>query len=287
MPNMGRRRDRERDPAGAHRVRASGLSPFVTAPTGVAVDEILLVRPLLHAVAMRIVIGRRNMKKTFVIVIWLALMVPAAARAQGIWLQKGVSGVGAQLSVEHQDGANGYSLLGAYSYQGFLDLELSLGWLDTSMIDIPDLSVYTLGAGVIYHPLKQTKEVPLSLKVAADYRQTFFSSDMLKENDSSLSGWDAVFSGGAYRFFPLAERIGVTPEIDLGWHHASASATILGDTQTTTDDTLVILLGASLAYLDSSGHIWGLSPALTFGPGNTPTTFGLAVSFVSTLPGAR
>ncbi len=227
------------------------------------------------------------MQKTFVIVIWLALMVPSAARAQGIWLQKGVSGVGAEVTVSHQDGASALSLLGAYSYQGFLDLELSLGWVDATMTDIPDLGVYTLGAEVIYHPLKQTKETPVSLKIDLGYKQTFYSSDTLSENDISLSSWDSVLAGGAYRFFPLAERIGVTPEIDLGWVHSSASTTSLGDTQTVTDDALAIVVQAAFAYLDSAGHIWGVAPALSFGPGSTPTTFSISVAFVSTLSGGH
>jgi hypothetical protein len=247
----------------------------------------LLVRPLLRARAMRMVIGHRNMPRTYMIVIWLALVVPSAAHAQGIWLQKGVSGVGAQVTVSHQDGSSALTLLGGYSYHGFLDFELSLGAGDANALDIPDLTVYSLGAALVYHPLKQTREIPISLKVEASYSQNFYSSDTLSENDASLSAWGTMLAGGAYRFFPLAPRIGVTPEIDLGWSHSSATATIFGDSQTATDDSFVITLGAALAYLDSAGHIWGAAPVLSFGPGNTPTVFGLSVAFITTLPGAR
>lgn len=236
---------------------------------------------------MRMLIGQRNMPRTFLIVIWLALVVPSVAHAQGIWLQKGVSGVGAQVTVSHQDGASSLGILGAYSYQGFLDFELSLGAGGANIQDVPDLTVYTLGAGFIYHPLKQTREIPVSLKVEAGYTQSFYSGDALSENDISISAWGTVLAGGIYRFFPLAPRIGVTPEIDLGWTHSSGTVTILGDSQTVTDDSFLINLGAAFAYLDSAGHIWGVAPALSFGPGNTPTVFSLSVAFVSTLPGAR
>ncbi len=236
---------------------------------------------------MRTVIGLRNMPKTFVIAIWLALMVPSAARAQGAWLQKGVSGVAADLTVTHQAGDNVVLLSGGYSHRGVLDVGLDVGWAAPTMGDIPDLSAYLLGANLTYHPLKQTKETPLSISVAANYTQTFFSSDTLSANDISLSGWTTVLTAGVYRFFPVAERIGVTPEIDLGWGHNSVSAMSLDQTQTTTNDQFVIQLTADIAYLDSADHIWGVAPSLSFGPGNYPTTFGITVAFISTILGAH
>jgi hypothetical protein len=243
--------------------------------------------PLLRARAMRMLIGLRNMHKTFMIVIGLALVVPSVARAQGNWLQKGVSGVGAEVGVAHQDGDTELLVTGAYSHQGFLDILLTLGWHDAAITGLPDLSVYSLSGELDYHPLKQTKEVPLSLKVGIAYAQTFFSSETLSENDLSLSAWETVLGAGVYRFFPLAERIGVTPQITAGWVHESASATSFGETQTNTDDRFALGVMASFAYLDSAGHIWGLTPSLGFGPGNTPTTFSFSVAFISTLLGAR
>ena len=227
------------------------------------------------------------MLKTFMIVIGLALVVPSVARAQGNWLQKGVSGVGVDVGVAHQDGDTELTLTGGYSHQGFLDILLTLGWHDATITGIPDLSAYSVGAELDYHPLKQTKEIPLSLKVGIAYAQTFFSSETLSENDASLSSWDAVLGAGVYRFFPLAERIGVIPQLNVRWVHLSASATRLGDTQTNTDDQFGIGVTAAFAYLDSAGHIWGVAPSLDFGPGDTATAFGFAVTFISTIPGAR
>ena len=232
-------------------------------------------------------IGQRNMLRTSMIVIWLALVVPSVARAQGNWLQKGVSGVGADVGVAHQDGDTELVLTGGYSHQGFLDVLLTFGWHDATITNLPDLSAYSLGAELDYHPLKQTKEVPLSLKVGIAYVQTFFSSDTLSENDASLSSWETVLGAGVYRFFPLAERIGVTPQLTVGWVHASATGTRSGETQTSTDDQFAIGVMAGFAYLDSAGHIWGVTPNVNFGPGNTTTSFGFSVTFISTIPGAR
>lgn len=227
------------------------------------------------------------MQRTFAIVIWVVLMIPSAARAQGSWLQKGVSGVGAEASVSHAGSASTLGLRGGYSHQGILDAVLSLGWVDTTVADLPDLSVYALGALLAYHPVKQTREIPLSLSVGIGYEQSFFSSDTLRENDESVSQWTTTLIGGAYRFFPLAERIGVTPQIDLAWLHSSFTDAIFDQSQTITDDQLAISLKAAVAYLDSAGHIWGVTPGLSFGPGKTPTAFELSVTFISTIQGAR
>jgi hypothetical protein len=247
----------------------------------------LLVRPLLRARPMRMMIGHRDMQRTFAIVIWLVLMIPSAARAQGSWLQKGVSGVAAEASVSHAGSTSIFGLRGGYSHQGILDVDLSLGWVDTNVADLPDLSVYALGVLLAYHPVKQTREIPLSLSVGIGYEQDFFSSDTLRENDESVSQWATTLIGGAYRFFPLAERLGVTPQIDLAWLHSSFTDAVFDQSQTITDDQFVITLKAEVAYLDSAGHIWGVAPGLSFGPGNTPTAFGLSVTFISTIQGAR
>jgi len=267
---------------------ARGAAPVTPDyPGGIAICETLLVHPLLRARAMRTMIGLRNMPKTFVIVIWLALMVPSVARAQGSWLQKGVSGVGADLGVSRTAGNNVFLLGGGYSHRGILDVGLDVGWTAPTREDIPDLSAYVLAATLTYHPLKQTKETPLSVSVGLGYVQIFFSSDTLSENDASLSSWGTVLVGSAYRFFPVAERIGVTPKIGLAWNHTSVSGTVLDQTQTATSDLFVIHLEAELAYLDSAGHIWGVAPNLSFGPGDNPTTFGISVEFIATIPGAR
>jgi len=227
------------------------------------------------------------MKKSFVLVIWFALAVPSVAHAQGQWLQRGVSGVGAQVAVSHQGEATMLGLTGGYSHQGFLDVNATLGWIDTSVENIPDLSVYSLALDLVYHPLKQSKQMPVSVSVGAGYSRTFFSSDALSEIDASISAWSFSLLGGVYRFIPVAERIGVIPEINLGWLHSSLSQMIPGETQTNTDDLFVIQLIPALAYLDAGGHVWGVSPSLSFGPGNNPTTFGISVTFISTLSALR
>src|SRR4051794_22053033 len=163
------------------------------------------------------------MKKTFVIVIWFALGVPAVARAQGEWLQRGVSGVGAQLAVAHGADTTTLGLTGGYSHQGFLDANLTLGLIDNSVPAIPDLSAYSVGLHLAYHPVKQSKQMPLSLSLGMGYSQTFFSSESLNQIDASLSAWSFNIVGGAYRFFPVAERIGVIPQINLAWLHSSVT----------------------------------------------------------------
>jgi hypothetical protein len=191
------------------------------------------------------------------------------------------------VAVSHEADTSALGLTGGYSHQGFLDVNVTLAWLDANIADVPDLSAYSLGAELVYHPLKQNKMTPFSVKVGIGYTQEFFSSDTLSENDASISQWGTTLGAGVYRFFPLSERIGVSPQIALAWRHLSLTETFLDETQTATDDAFVIGLSAAIAYLDSAGHIWGVAPILNFGPGSTPTGVGITVAVIATLPGAH
>ena len=215
----------------------------------------------------------------------LALVVTfasSAASAQvSVWLQKGVSGVGASVGVSHSDGDTGVQLEGGYSYEGFLDLGLILGRHDVSSDAIPDLVGFEVEPTIEFHPLKQNKEMPISLSIGAAYGRSFFSSDQLSALGISASGWSFTLASFAYRFFRLTERVGVIPTFGAGWVYNSSTASRDGIDMTATDDGLRVLIGANLALLDHANHIWGIAPLLSFGHG--PTSFGIAVNFVAPL----
>jgi hypothetical protein len=205
---------------------------------------------------------------------------PSAASAQvSVWLQKGVSGVGASAGVTHSDGDTGLRVEGGYSYQGFLDLGLTLGWHDLSTDATPDLIGYEVQPTIEYHPLKQTKEMPISLSVGTAYGRSFISSDQLTAADISASGWGFTLASFVYRFVRINERVGVIPTLGAGWVYSSLTLSQDGVDMTVTDDGLRVLIGANLAVLDHAGHIWGIAPSLSFGHG--ATAFGIAVNFVA------
>lgn len=51
-------------------------------------------------------------------------------------------------------------------HQGILDVDLAVGWGAPTVENVPDLSAYSLGANLTYHPLKQTRETPVSVSIA-------------------------------------------------------------------------------------------------------------------------
>jgi hypothetical protein len=214
------------------------------------------------------------------LLVLVVMFAPSAASAQvSVWLQKGVSGVGASAGVSHTDGDTGVELQGGYSYQGFLDLGLTLGRHDLSTDDVTDLIGYEVKPTIEYHPLKQTKEMPISLSVGTAYGRFFLSSDQLSDAGLSASGWELTLASFVYRFVRINERIGVTPTFGAGWVYSSVTLSGAGDEMTTTDDGLRVLIGANLGVLDHGGHIWGIVPSLSFGHG--ATAFGIAVNFVA------
>jgi hypothetical protein len=205
---------------------------------------------------------------------------PSAASAQvSVWLQKGVSGLGASVGVIHGGGDTGLLLQGGYSYQGFLDLGLTLGRTDVSTDEVSDLIGYDVKPTIEFHPLKQTKEMPISLSVGAAYGRSFFSSEELSAARISISGWNFTLASFVYRFFRINERVGVIPTLGAGWVYSSSTLSQGGADITASEDGLRVLIGANLAILDRAGHIWGVAPLLSFGEG--ATTFAIAVNFVA------
>ena len=214
------------------------------------------------------------------LVLLVVTFAPAAASAQvSVWLQKGVSGVGASAGVSHSDGDTGLQLQGGYSYEGFLDLGLTLGRHDLSTDQIPDLVGYEIKPTIEYHPLKQTKEMPISLSVGTAYGRDSFASDQLSEAGVSASAWNFTLASFVYRFVRINDRVGVIPTLGAGWVYSSSTLSRGGVEMTATDDGLRVLIGANLAVLDHQGHIWGVAPSLSFGHG--ATAFGIAVNFVA------
>jgi hypothetical protein len=218
-----------------------------------------------------------------ILVFVVAMMAASSARAQvSVWLQKGVSGVGASSGVLFASGQTGLNAEVGYSYLGFLELDLDLGWAHAGGDpDIDGSSIDGLNVGTVlqFHPVKQSKEFPVSIDLQGASRQSFYFSQALDDQGISAAGWQIGLGGGIYRFVPLAPSIGVIPEVDLAWIHSSTTLSMDHmDLLTSTQDDLQIIVGANFAILDSAGHIWGVTPTLGFG--TMATTFGLAVNFV-------
>lgn len=225
------------------------------------------------------------MRRVFLLwAVSIAILIPASAQAQGvnIWLQNGVSGVGAVSGFGFGSNLTGLLAAAGYSYKGVLEFDVEAQWdhfSGTASLDTVPLSV-----GVAFHPIKQSKEMPISLAFQGFGGYTLLSGDELNNQGLTAYGWDVSLAAGVYRFFPLAERVGLTPEFYFGWSHTSTTASFQDTGEqlsSTSDDAAFFTLGANLGFLDGSGHIWGLTPVLAFGTG--PTTFTLNVSFVAPL----
>ena len=81
------------------------------------------------------------------------LAVPRSANAQvSVWLQKGVSGLGAEAGVSVDDSSTTFHLAGGYSYLGTLDIDIGLDFtsFDSDNQIASDLGAY--GATLALHP---------------------------------------------------------------------------------------------------------------------------------------
>jgi len=229
------------------------------------------------------------MKRTLIaLAIVLPALAPRPASAQvSIWLQRGVSGYAGALTFGASSTATTFGVAGGYSYEGYLELDLNLNYINYDKDSFAGASVhaFAVAPAVQYHPLKQSAEMPVSLGLTAQVAKLFFSSSDLDSIDTSLSETDLSVNASVYRFVKLTSNIGIIPAGGVGVTHSWASVSSpLGDVNN--DDTSISLaFGAYLAYIDDAGRIWGLVPSVTVNIPtcdrcDTVTVFGLELGLI-------
>jgi len=195
-------------------------------------------------------------------------LAPRSASAQvSIWLQRGVSGLGASGTFSVNNEGTSYGVDAGYSYQGFLDFDLNATYYsyDSDHQFASDQHVYGIGPTIQYHPLKQDKDMPVSVSLGVGFQKIFFSSDELSQSDISIDAWNVGVNGSVYHFFRLGENTGVIPSVGLTFVHSETSASGPGGSLSGSSDDLGLSLAGYFAYIDEGGHIYGAVPTIVIG----------------------
>jgi hypothetical protein len=201
--------------------------------------------------------------------------VPGVAAAQGLFLQKGTSGYGADMGLSTDGGFVGFGVGGGASYEGWLDghLGLSSVRLDPNDWDGDVVAGYGVIPGVAIHPLKQSATTPVSVAVGADLGFFTYSGGPGGMSAWSLAGW-----GTAYRFFKLGSNYGVIPGVQLTYEHGTSQI----DEFYASYDHVSVSLGGHFAWLLDNNYILTATPGITFSD-ETPV-FSLNVGALRALP---
>src|SRR5690349_2036710 len=99
-----------------------------------------------------------------VLVCAAGLAIPRSADAQvSVWMQNGVSGLGAEAGVSVDDASTTFHVAGGYSHLGVLDVDLSLDYTSFKSDNAiaSDLGAYGATLALQYHPLKQGPDMPI------------------------------------------------------------------------------------------------------------------------------
>jgi hypothetical protein len=209
------------------------------------------------------------------VAIVVAWAIPGVASAQGLFLQKGTSGYGAEAGVSTDGGFAAFDLGVGASYQGWADAHLGLSAvrLDPDDWDGDMVAGYGVVPGIGFHPVKQSATTPLSIAVGADLGLFTYSGGPEGMGSWSIDGW-----GVAYRFFKLGSNYGVIPGVQLTYSHSASYI----DSFSASSDDISVSLGGHFAVLLDSGYMLTATPGLTFG--TEATVFSLSVGAVRPLP---
>lgn len=213
----------------------------------------------------------RGMGKHWLIVLVCAagLAIPRGADAQvSVWLQKGVSGVGAEAGVAVDDSSMTFHVAGGYSHLGVLDFDLGFDYtsFNSDNAIASDLGALGATAAVQYHPLKQGPDMPISLGLGLGLPIATLTSSELDADGISGTLWGINAGVAAYRFVKLAPNIGITPSIGLVYSYSHLSLTnMFGDEITSSDNNVGVSFTGNLGLLGATGTIYGISPSLFVG----------------------
>lgn len=177
--------------------------------------------------------------------LFLLLFASTASAQTSVWLQKGTSGYGGQLTLRTGNDQTQIGVLGGYSYKGFIDANLGFNRYSS---DQSEAEVYGIAPGVQFHPLKQSKDMPVSVGFATTFEKQFY--------EGPDDGWSLDLSGTVYHFFKLGKNVGVIPSAGLGFNHSSQGEN--------SDDNVNVQLAGNFAII-SGNAIWGVSPSLLIG----------------------
>lgn len=219
-----------------------------------------------------------------VLVCAAGLAIPRSADAQvSVWLQNGVSGLGAEAGLEVDDSSSTFHVAGGYSYLGMLDFDVGLTYTSFSSNNAiaSDLSASGATVALQYHPLKQGENMPISLGLALGVPVASLVSSELDAQGVTGTLWGVSAGVAAYRFLKLAPNIGVTPSIGVVYQYAHFSLKdMVGNELTSSDSHVGVSLTGNFGLLSSTGRIYGLSPSLFLGDS---VSFSVSASMIWTL----
>lgn len=212
------------------------------------------------------------------------LLASAPASAQvSIWLQRGVSGFGGNIGLSRGDEVTTFGVGGGYSYQGWIDFDLTYNYSvfdEETALGALDIVQHSLVPSVQWHPLKQSKTIPVSIGLGVGVPIGVLDSENFVGEEGGTA-YGLAASASVYRFFRLSSNVGIIPAAAFTVNYTKIKLTDEnGDEIPLVDDddtSASVSLGAYIAYLDSGGRIWGVVPQISFGD---ETVFGISVGII-------
>jgi hypothetical protein len=215
------------------------------------------------------------------LIVLVACAIPRVSSAQGLFLQKGTSGYGADLGFSTDGGSVTLGAHAGYSYQGWVDVSVLLHqtYLDPDKTSGYELKQRGITPRLAVHPLKQSDTMPLSVAVTGRLGTFSIAGEGFDDSGMSMVGWTAGASTTVYRFFKLGANYGVIPGVELAYGHSESTLESPYGTTQASDELFTVAIGGHGAWLHDSGYIFTLTPTVTIDHHGTPS-FSLIVGAI-------
>ena len=217
--------------------------------------------------------------RVFIISAFLVLVSFPRSYGQGLLLEKGGNGFGIDAGLAFGEGTSAIGVYVGYSIFGILDL--SFGVENSSFPEEEfgdDFKATGIFPGLVFYPLKQSDEIPISLSTSFSYGNFKYRGDFLSVNNFEMKGSSYSLGMGLYHRALLSEKVSIIPGIGLSYSFImSMISDSFGDSEEDKDDFVSVSISLPIVFLLPQNQYLNLSPSVLVG--NETIFFGVSLGF--------
>jgi hypothetical protein len=192
-------------------------------------------------------------------------LLAAAAHAQGVFLQRGEDGLGAQGSLFLTENTSGFGAAFGVSVKGILDVALSVERVEfQEMMGGRDLAAYSGGPSLTIY-LARTSLISVTASVA--YERVSFSGQIPTDNIKSIHSNVVALGTSLYHFKEKPGRLNLIPFLsavvtstETVWKFESARP--YARSKSDIDETLLVATGLTFGVRHKDQNTFFLTPTI-------------------------
>lgn len=211
----------------------------------------------------------------------MLLLLAGSAQAQGIFT---TNGFGVEANFSAQDDITTLGAEAGYVWHGLAEAGFSVARAADEQ-NGPTLNATAFTPFVGVYPLRQSGDMPVSLRLGASYSFFSFSgdyADQFTDLGLEIDGHSYDVGGQLFRAFDVSPRVKIIPRIGASyvWATVAFKGTVDGEPvdEEETSSFEVLTFAPSIAYTAGRRGVFTITPRVSFSDGESG--FGISTGFI-------